>query len=219
MKQSVIFDIGGVLAHDVWEHLLCDVPDGVASRYNLDAKFVRKTGELLWEQFAYTPQTADADWKTLEKNYWQTFIAMIWGNNQPLDVTIQTFIDESSKYIKPVDGMAPILERLTQNGIPRAICSNNTEFWLHYQMEFLDLQRFFDPQKVIVSSKVGFSKKSPGFEMFHAVTQALQCPADRCVFIDDREENIDHAKRYGMNSILFKDAVQLNKVLLGIYKI
>jgi hypothetical protein len=49
--KAVIFDMGGVLARDVWEHLL---PEGIAPKYSLDDKnLVWKVGALLWEAFAY----------------------------------------------------------------------------------------------------------------------------------------------------------------------
>jgi hypothetical protein len=34
--RAVIFDIGGVLAHDVWEPLFLDPETGLASRYGID---------------------------------------------------------------------------------------------------------------------------------------------------------------------------------------
>ena len=43
MIKALVFDIGGVLAYDIWEYLL----PAIASQYNLDNSQVMKVGERL----------------------------------------------------------------------------------------------------------------------------------------------------------------------------
>ena len=215
MITAAIFDIGGVLAHDVWEHMLLDKPDGIASRYGLDrcgpdGNLVERVGALLWEAFAYRPATQHNDWQALEIQYWRQFIGFIWGRQPPSDVSVDNFIQMTDDFINLVDaGMICLLERLQSRGIDLAICSNNNEFWFRRQMDKLSLHRFFSPSKVILSCRIGVSKSSPRFEMFHAVVDALRVAKSQCVFVDDRKDNVDRAKQFGIAAVRFIDVQQL----------
>ena len=81
-------------------------------------------------------------------------------------------------------------------------------------MEKLGLYEFFDPQMIILSCRVGFSKSSPRLEMFRAAINAMETDAAKCIFIDDREGNISRAQESGMRGILFTNADDLSKILL-----
>lgn len=198
MIKAVIFDIGGVLAYDVWENLLLSAEDGIASIYNLDKEQVQIVGENLWEQFAYRKLAGENGWQELEREYWELLVKRL-----DLPLSIEEYIQLTDKFICPIDGMSNLLELLQLKGIELAICSNNTEFWCRRQMDKLNLHQFFDPGRVILSSRVGFSKSSPGFEMFKAVVSALGVPKEFCVFVDDREESIERALQFGLTGIIF----------------
>jgi HAD superfamily hydrolase (TIGR01509 family) len=216
MTGAVIFDIGGVLAHDVWEHLLLD-NDGIRSKYpNLGENELERIGKLLWEAFAYLPETQRSNWQALERRYWRQFIKY-FGRQLPPNVSPEEFIQMTDKFIKPVEGMIPLLDRLQSKGIDLAICSNNNEFWFRRQMDKLGLHRFFSPSKIILSCRIGVSKSSPRFEMFHAAADALRVIKAKCVFVDDRDENVKRARQCGMIGILFTNAQQLDKLLNCIF--
>lgn len=198
MIEAAVFDIGGVLAHDVWEHLLVDRTTGVLSVCELDAAAVTQTGHELWEAFAYQPAAQPEEWQQFELSYWNEFIRRFRLSHRP-----DVFVDMTAHFIRPVPGMIALLERLQARGIKLAICSNNNEFWFQRQMDQLNLHRFFSPRNSILSCRVGVSKSSPGLEMFHAVTDALNVEPSSCVFIDDRAGNIERALGYGMTGIYF----------------
>lgn len=206
--EGVIFDIGGVLARDVWEHLLLEPHIGICAQYALDRNQVEKAGELLWQSFAHTPETKGSSWQTLEQLYWSRFIDY-FHEHLPSGLTAADLIKLTDDFISPVEGMALLLERLQSDGIVLAICSNNNEFWFRRQMDKLQLHRFFSPNKVILSCRVGFSKSSPRYEMFHAAADALNIPKAKCVFVDDRLDNVERSRQCGMHGILFRNADQL----------
>ena len=211
--KGIIFDIGGVLAQDVWEHLLPDRPDGIAAHHNLNEDLVKKVGKLLWEAFAYTPETQRNDWRQLEKRYWKCFIEFFWQQSPPAKVSVDGFIAMTNNFIQPIQGMVPVLERLQSQGHGLAICSNNNEFWVRRQMDKLRLHRFFSPEKTILSCRIGVAKSSPGFEMFHAAADSLGLAPSQCAFVDDRKGNVDRAKELGMQGLLFKNAQQIDNEL------
>ena len=215
--KAVIFDIGGVLAQDVWEHLLLDKKGGIASEYHLDKRKTERVGKRLWEQFAHLPETQRNRWQELEEQYWNQFIQHFAGHSP--EMTADKFVKMTDNFIKPVEGVIPLLERLHSKGVDLAICSNNTEFWFSRQMDKLNLHKFFRQGKVILSCRIGVSKSSPGFEMFHAVADALKIAKAQCVFVDDRKENVERAQQCGMVGIHFTNAKRLNKLLddLGLF--
>lgn len=214
MIAAVIFDVGGVLVHDVWEHLLLDEPDGIASKYSLDRDQVRRVGKLLWEAFAYRPETQYNDWQTLERQYWRQFIEFFWDEHPPSSVSVDNFIRMTDSFISPVDAeMISLLEELQAKGIGLAICSNNNEFWFRRQMDKLSLHRFFSPSRVILSCRIGVSKSSSRFEMFHAAVDALRVAKSQCVFVDDRKGNVERAKQCGIVGVPFEDVPQLTRRL------
>ncbi len=208
--KAVIFDVGGVLAHDVWEHLLLDRPAGIAERHGLDRDLVRELGKDLWQAFAYTPETPRNDWRRLEVRYWESFIDSCWGETPPAGVSVDRFIAMTDDFIQPVPGMVPVLERLQSQGLGLAICSNNNEFWFRRQSDKLRWQRFFSPQRTVLSCRVGVAKSSPGLEMFHAAAGALGLAPARCAFVDDRQGNVDRADELGMHGFLFRHAAGID---------
>jgi putative hydrolase of the HAD superfamily len=136
-----------------------------------------------------------------------------FGHQLSPRLSVDDFIQMSDRFIRPVEGMTSLLARLQAKGIELAICSNNSEFWYRRQMEKVGLNRFFSPSKVILSCRVGVSKSSPGFELFHAVTDALSVASADCIFVDDRDSNVSRARECGMVGICFTGAENLETSL------
>ena len=88
--HAVIFDIGGVLAKDVWERLL---PAGIEIPYGFDPELVRKVGKLQWDAFATTPESPSSDWRQLEERYWKSLIEFFWEKTPPSGVSAEKFIE------------------------------------------------------------------------------------------------------------------------------
>ena len=212
MVDSVVFDIGGVLADDVWEHLLLD-DDGVIKMYSrLHKTDLKRVGKLLWDVFAYLPETDQRSWAELERLYWRLFIEC-FRKELPQTASPDIFIQMTDSFIQPVNGMSQLLEQLKSRSVNLAICSNNNEFWSKRQMDNLRLHRFFEPAKVILSCRIGVSKSSTGFEMFHAAAAALRVAPSHCVFIDDRMDNVKRAQSCGMIGLHFTDSAALSEDL------
>lgn len=216
MAEAVIFDIGGVLAKDVWERILParDNEGGIATTYDLDKEQVHKVGELLWEAFAYRPEARHNSWRDLERKYWDLFIKFFWGTLAPEGASIDMFIEMTKDFINPVDANMPsFLEDLRSRGIKLGICSNNNEFWFRRQMSQLNLHNYFSPPKIILSCRIGVSKSSDRFEMFHAAVEAMGLPHSKCAFVDDRLDNVERAKECGMVGIHFRGISELRESL------
>lgn len=197
MARAVVFDVGGVLAPDVWEHMLAD-PNGIISRYRVDEKLARGVGKKLWDDFACRSAQSGSGWMGLETKYWQEFM-----NQTNFTASVDELIDLTNKFIRPIPGMGVLLDRLRSSGAILAICSDNTEFWFRRQVSRLGLDEFFTPDRRILSYKVGVQKSSPNHEMFLTTLQALHVDRNACIFVDDRVANIERAVEFGVRSILF----------------
>ena len=101
-------------------------------------------------------------------------------------------------------GMRPLLEQLYARGTPLVICSNNNEIWWPRQAKALALERFFAPQNVILSSRVGAPKESPRLEMFRAAVAAAGVPAASCFYVDDRAPIVERALGVRARATLFR---------------
>ncbi|MBN1542950.1 HAD hydrolase-like protein [candidate division KSB1 bacterium] len=199
--DALVFDIGGVLVKDVWEHLLLDPVTGVAAICGLDFDEVAAFAPVLWHEFEIRPCSDAEPAEVLERLYWERFCSRF-----PVSLSIDDLIALTDDFISPVNGMTALLEKAASRNIPMAICSNNNEFWLRKQVDKAGLAPFFPSERIISSSCVGAIKNSPGFEMFRAVTAALQTSGSGTVFIDDRFENIIRCQAYGWTGILFPQA-------------
>jgi putative hydrolase of the HAD superfamily len=68
-------------------------------------------------------------------------------------------------------------------------------------------------EHLLFSSRLGAVK--PGRAVFDASLQAIGRRPDEVVFIDDRPENVQGARRVGLRGVLFTSAEQLRAELLG----
>ena len=193
--RAVILDVGGVLAHDIWEPMF----DDLAARYRLDRKALRAAGRLLWETFAYVPETPANTWRDMERRYWELLLLIC-----KVPLTVRSLIALTDRYVIPVAGMRPILEALRARGTPLVLCSNNNEIWWRRQAKALQLKKFFEEERLILSSRIGAPKASPRLEMFRAAVAAAGVPAASCFFVDDRRENIARARSFGIDAMLFR---------------
>jgi HAD superfamily hydrolase (TIGR01509 family) len=197
--QAVVLDVGGVLAHDMWEPMF----DDLAARYALDPKRMREVGRLLWETFAYVPETPANTWRDMERRYWELFLRMC-----SVPLTVEELIALTDRYVVPVPGMRALVEQLHARGTPLLICSNNNEIWWPRQAQALELERFFRPQNIILSSRIGAPKESPRAEMFRAVIAAAGAPPAACFYTDDRQPIVERAQAFGLDAVQFKGAGQ-----------
>ena len=53
----------------------------------------------------------------------------------------------------------------------------------------------------------------PGTMIYRRLLSKYALQAEECIFIDDRQENVEAAKQLGMAGIVFEDAKQLEQQL------
>ena len=195
MIKGVIFDVGGVLARDVWEPMFT----ALARRTRLSGARLQRVGEQLWREY----DRRAGDVATLEREYWRKFRRRVRG--LPASLTVERLMAMSDRFIRPVDApaMRPLLARLKRKGVRLAICSNNNEFWFPRQYYWLGLDEFFARENVVLSCHEGTVKAARDFRMFLAAARRLALQPRQCLVIDDRAPYLERAGEHGMRALLF----------------
>jgi 2-haloacid dehalogenase len=107
--------------------------------------------------------------------------------------------------IGEVDGTVSLLADLDASGVSLFALTNwPAELFPYARERFEFLQRFDD---VVVSGEIGMAKPDPA--VFDVLRQRVGRPLEECVFIDDRQDNVDAAAAAGMDAVLFISATRL----------
>lgn len=151
-----------------------------------------------------------------EKQFWEQFaiskrviLPNDWFNQ--FGIVIKQSISEMPETLA-------IVKTLQNQGYQTAMLSDVTQ----YQAEIIRKMGFYDLfTPVLLSYEIGVKKPNP--EAFQILLKKLKLPASSVLFIDDRIENIEAAKKQGIDSIQFTGPEQLKKELknrgLGLLKI
>jgi HAD superfamily hydrolase (TIGR01509 family) len=107
-----------------------------------------------------------------------------------------------------VDGVEELLGRLRASG-ERLWVHSNYSPWVTEIRERLGLDRFFDGYAMSFDLKA----RKPDERAYRAALELAGEVATNCLFIDDRETNVEAAKVLGMKGIIFKSAPQLRDAL------
>ena len=111
----------------------------------------------------------------------------------------KTILDNSEL----LPGIEELLTKLKDLGYPMYALSNYSE-WYTLIEEKLLLSRFLDWR--FVSCKTGVRK--PDAESYLGPLRVLNVEASSCIFVDDREKNIEGAKLQGLKTVLRNDRIE-----------
>ena len=78
-----------------------------------------------------------------------------------------------------------------------------------YRIQHFDLRKYFS----VFFSSCFLGLRKPDEAIYRAVLNILQREADECIFIDDREVNLECPSELGLRTIHFQNAVQLRREL------
>ncbi len=113
------------------------------------------------------------------------------------------------KSIVPNDEVIRIAEKLAGK-YDLVMASNNNEVVMGcLEKEHAKMLGLF--QKGYFSHELGMGKPNPQF--FEYLLKDLKVSGSECIFIDDKQENLDVASEKGMKTILYTDAESLKKGL------
>jgi putative hydrolase of the HAD superfamily len=197
----ILFDVGGVLLTNGWDH--CERRE-VLERFGLDCA----------EFEARHPKPND-DWerdRITAKEYLDQTVFY-----EPRDFTTDDFLAALFAESVPLpNGGLSILQELAASGKWMLGCLNNEAREPNeYRLQKYNLREAFDV--TLSSCFLGLRKPQPA--IYRRALDILGKPAERILFIDDREENVTAARAAGIKGIRFDGAEQLRRDLetLGVY--
>jgi putative hydrolase of the HAD superfamily len=191
----ILFDVGGVLLTNGWDH---GERSAAVEKFGLD--------RALFE--ARHAAVVDA-WEKGEISRDAYLDAAVFNEPRPFTRDeFFAFILAQSKLLP--DGALGILAELAASKKCMVGCLNNEARETNdYRFATFGLRQYF---KVAFSScYVGLRK--PHVEIYKRAIDILGTPAERILFIDDRQENVDGALQAGMRGIRFEGEQQLRKQL------
>jgi len=101
-----------------------------------------------------------------------------------------------------------LFETLRQNR-RLVLLSNTNEIHFNFIQRQYPVLRHFDD--FVLSYRIGFMKPSP--EIYQKAVRSAGCSPAECFFTDDKQENVDAARRAGIDAIRFQGRPDLERQL------
>lgn len=201
MIKNIVFDIGNVLVDFRWRSLMEDlqIPEETQKRFEKTVFGSPWWGEL--DHGIYEEAEILTHFREDNKDHLDAF-NLVWDNRD--------------KLVAPYAYAVQWIERLKKAGFKVYLLSNYPRdvFTLHTEcgcFPFLD--------KVDGKVVSGFVKMvKPNADIYEHLLREYGLQAKECVFIDDREENVEAARALGMKGIVFagyeQACAELEKMLM-----
>ena len=191
----ILFDIGGVLLTNGWDHCERAV---VLDQFHVDkGEFEKRHSEAndLWERDVISARTY------LDETVFY----------EPRSFGYEDFLNAIfAQSVELPEGALGILRELAASGRYMLGCLNNEAREPNeYRFREFGLRQCFDV--ALSSCFIGMRKPKP--EMYRRAIDIIGKPPQRILFIDDRPENAASAAATGMKTIWFKGAETLRRDL------
>lgn len=113
---------------------------------------------------------------------------------------LRRLIDIWQNYMMPLDGAKEFLLKVKAKGYKVFILSNASEDFYSYFTKHFDLD-FFDG--CVVSADIHIIK--PDERIYRHLLEKYDLKAEECLFIDDREDNVQGAEKVGIKGFVFRE--------------
>lgn len=191
MIKNIIFDIGNVLVDFRWRELMADMHLSKEAQNRFETSVF---GSCWWHDLDHgTIEEADAVVRLREDNMeFGDAFDLVWKNRDKLAL--------------PFDYSVSWITDLKEKGYHVYLLSNYPRdlFTLHVEKGAFPFLNVIDGK--VVSGFVRMIK--PDADIYECLIQKYHLVADECIFLDDREENIEGAKKVGMHGIVFHNYEQ-----------
>lgn len=192
--NALFWDVGGVVLTNGWDR---HSRERAAQKFGLDWEDFEDRHELVVGRFETGRLSLD---RYLDRTIFY----------RPRDFDKDVFRGYMLDQSKPIDGTLDVVERLSGAGHYLMATLNNESRELNlYRIEHFGLRKHFS----LFMSSSFLGVKKPEDEVFHLALDLSQRQPEECLFIDDRELNLECAARLGLGTLQFKNAAQLEKDL------
>lgn len=122
-----------------------------------------------------------------------------------LDMDFETFKNEWNNVFKPNPGMEKLVRQVAKNYKIGLLSDIGPLHWEHLQQTLTFLKLFPNP---VLSYRIGLLK--PDKKTYLLAADSVETAPERCLFIDDREVNVQGAEKTGMTALLFEGIEKLS---------
>jgi len=189
MINTIVLDIGNVLAHFRWEEYIkeCGYEEDVIRKIS-NATVLSK----LWLEW---------DRGVREK---AELIELYCMQEPSVEKEIRAFFDNILTFVKEYDYSAEFVQRLKANGYRVYLLSNYARWHFEYDKENFKFMKYVDGG--IISYEIQYVK--PEAEIYRELIRKYDINPMEAVFLDDLQVNLDGAKPFGFQTIQFKSFEQ-----------
>ncbi len=186
MINTIIFDIGNVLAYFCWREVYREI-------FNDEEYEIAQ---------AITVNSLDS-WNLIDKGVmdFDDFFEIVCENHPEYKSKIKNAVIEIFNRISPFDYAEEFVRHYKEKGYKVYILSNYGELPFLLSRERFSFLSYTDGG--IISYEVKMIK--PEKEIYHTLMKRYNIDPCQAVFIDDNEHNIISARELGINSIHFTD--------------
>ena len=149
------------------------------------------------DRFAAEVFSAEGPCATGEGDFRQVLIEVLarWEVDLSVDEVLQIWYQ-----IDLVDNLFELLNQIQQQDIKVALATNQQAYRMTYMGSELGYDHHFDAS--FYSCSVGFKK--PQLEFYQHAIDRLELPAEQCLFLDDKLENVIAAREVGLQAEQFE---------------
>ena len=195
MIKNIVFDIGDVLINFRWYELMQELGLSEEEIARLNQSMFLSQYWAKWDEGIFTEEEV---------------IEAIKKDSKGLENKVDEFFDRKGELVRLHDYSVEWMKNLKERGYKIYLLSNYpvSAFELHSKLHFKFLP-LIDGK--IVSGYVKMVK--PNKNIYECLLDTYHLKAEECIFIDNREENIQGAKSVGMQGIVFKDYKKASIIL------
>ena len=114
--------------------------------------------------------------------------------------SVEHAIETHTKIVAMNPESIEVVRALRKSGVPAYLATNQHEYRAQYMSEVFGYADLFDGE--FYSCRLGAMKPDPDY--FHSILESLPIPAERLLFIDDRERNVFAAKSVGIHGVEYE---------------
>lgn len=196
MIKNVVFDVGNVLVDFRWREMMEElgIPEDIQDKFEKSV-----FGSELWHSYDHGTISDEEIYEKLKER------------NKDNAEAFEHVWEHRAELVRPYDYAVPWIKTLKREGLGVYIISNYPKnlFAMHEEQGSFPFLKYVDGK--IVSGVVKMIK--PEAEIYEELLKQYHLKASECVFIDDREENVEGAKAVGMQGIVLTSFEQANAAL------
>ena len=198
--KAILFDVGGVLLTNGWDHA---ERAAVLGHFSVDRAAYEARHELANDAWEKGLMTAE---QFLERTVFF----------EPRSFTPTEFLEQMKAQSKelPHGALRTVAKLRASNEVAMMILNNESRELNDYRVERFQLHNYF--QAFLSSCYLGLRKPDPA--IFKLALGVLQRKPEQVAFVDDRQGNCDAAANLGIHAICYQDETQFAQELerLGI---